>query len=457
MTPAEVRQRAFTIQTPIAGERVADLCRLLDRIGDDIKGNPHIPFTSLDRLHYASFVVVDIEPEAPYLLFEGNIDGPVADFVRDLIARAGPGVAEIYRHCVGCPVTHAEELVDYLLDHDIGISAFYVAWPGHTVPSIREEQLLHDRINWFLDQQLASSDIAAQRAAEVRRRIQEFVRSDPELAGARQPLPRPFLVRYGQLIAVALAAPVVIGLLKLAKAAVSPWSSRTKRFIARKALLVLAGLVASLAGVLRFHEIGDDRRLAARTPDWQSRYNQWADALGHVVEREDHQLQNHLASVTWVKPGRFRLGLLNAVFAVVTLLVELLANRGKLGNIGSIHFARWVVTTDERSLIFLSNFDGSWESYLDDFIDLASSWLNAVWSNTDNDIGFPSTRFVALGGAQQEQRFKAYARYSQFRSRVWYSAYPSLTVANIRTNMKIRRDLFTTLDDEDTDAWLRLL
>ncbi len=450
-------QNAFTIQTPIPVDRVADLCRLLDGIGDDIKGNPHIPFTSFDRLHYASFVVFDADPQKPYLLFEGNIDGPVRDFLRTLVTRAGAGMAAIYQHCAGCPMSHGEELVDYLLRHDIGPGAFYVAWPGHTVNTIREEQLLHERISAFLDGQRVSSDIAHLQPAELRRRIQEFVRSDPELAGTLEPVPRPFLVRYGYAITAALVAPIVIGLLKLVKAALSPWSSRTKRFVARKALLVLGGLVGSLAAVLRFHEIRDDHRVAARTPDWQTRYNNWSDALGHVVEREDRQLQNHLASLTWVKPGRFRLTLLNTVFAAVILSVRLVANRGKLGFIGSVHFARWVVTPDDKSLIFLSNFDGSWESYLNDFIDLAYFGLNAVWSNTDNDIGFPPTRFLAFGGAQDEQRFKAYARYSQFRSRVWYSAYPGLTVPNIRTNMKIRRDLFTALDDEDTDAWLRLL
>ncbi len=449
---ATVQQNPFTVQTRIVKERVGDLCALLDGIGDDVEGNPHIPFPTLDRLHYASFVVVDTDPDDPYLLFEGNVDGPVPDFLRDLV-RAAPGMVDIYRHCDGCPSSGADGLVDYLLDHDIGASAFYVAWPGHTVATIREEQRLHERISRFLDEQLSSSDIATRPPAEVRRRIQEFARADPELAGSLKPPPRPFLVRFGPLIAAALVTPVVIALLKVLKAALWPWSSRPKRFFARTVLLVIGGIV----GALRLHEVVDDRRVAARRPDWQTRYNDWVHALGPVVERENQQLQNHLASVTAVKPGRFRLAVLNVVFALVTLTVRLVANRGRLGFIGSVHFARWVVTPDKKSVVFLSNFDGSWESYLNDFIDLAFYGLNAVWSNTDNPIGFPPTRFLFFGGSQDEQRFKAYARVSQLRSRVWYSAYPDLTVPNIRTNMKIRRKLFGRLDDEGTEAWLRLL
>jgi len=448
-----VPQRAFTVQTRIVKESMADLCALLDGIGDDIKGNPHIPFPTLDRLHYASFVVVDADPDDPYLLFEGNVDGPVREFLRDLMTRAGPGLVEIYHHCAGSPGSDTGALVDYLLGHDIGASAFYVAWPGHTVTTVREEMLLRERINRFLDEQ---DGISGQSPTDIRRRIQEFVRSDPELAGVLERRHRPFLVRFGIVITVAVVLPLVLALLKLVKTALSP-RSRTKRFLARKALGALGGLLAGVAGTLRFHEWRDDRRVAARRPDWQTRYNQWTHSLGHVVDREDHQLQNHLASVTSVKPGWFRITLLNVVFAVVTLSVRLVANRGKLGFIGSVHFARWVVTPDDKSVIFLSNFDGSWESYLNDFIDLAYFGLNAVWSNTDNPIGFPSTRFLVFRGSKDEQRFKAYARYSQFRSRVWYSAYPDLTVPNIRNNMKIRDKLFAKLDDEDTDAWLRLL
>ena len=448
-----VAQNAFTVQTRIVKDRMADLCALLDSIGDKIKTNEHIPFTSLDRLHYASFVAIDADPDDPYLLFEGNVDGPVREFLDDLIRQARPGLEAIYGHCVDSPAPGSAGLVDYLLDHDIGASAFYVAWPGHTVTTIREEALLRERINRFLDGQVG---LAGQAPADIRRRIQDFVRSDPELAGVLKRRPRPFLVRFGIVITVALVLPLVLGLLKLVKAALSPRSSTT-RFLARKALWALGGVLAAVAGALRFHEWRDDRMVATRQPDWQTRYNQWTHSLGHVVDREDHQLQNHLASVTTVKPGWFRITVLNVVFAVVTLSVRLVANRGKLGFIGSVHFARWVVTPDDKSVIFLSNFDGSWESYLNDFIDLAYFGLNAVWSNTDNPIGFPPTKLLAFGGAKDEQRFKAYARYSQFRSRVWYSAYPDVTVPNIRTNMKIRDKLFAPLDDEDTDAWLRLL
>jgi len=453
-------QRGFTIVTRVADGHVADLTELLDAIGGNIKRNPHIPFVDLDGLHYSAMIVVEDDPGGPYLLFEGSIDGEVEGFLRGLIAGAADGVGEIYRHCAGYPASGTsdrEALLDYLVTHDLGPGTMFVAWPGRTVTTIREESDLRDRIGRFLDTQLATTDLASQPPRQVRRRIQEFVRDEPALAWTRQTLPKPFLVRFGPELAVFGTYPLLFGLYKLARTSVSRRSSRTARFLAQLTLSGLGAALGGFLGALRLHEIHDDRKDAARSPDWQAVYARWSQSLGKVVEREDFQAQNHLVSVTQVKPGRFRLLLLRGVLRAVILVVRLVMNRGKLASITSVHFARWVITGDDKNLVFLSNFDGSWESYLNDFIDLAAFGLNAVWANTDNRIGYPSSKFLIKGGAEEGDRFKAYARYSQVRSRVWYSAYPDLTVENIGNDIAIRDDLFSDLDDQDTETWLRRL
>ncbi len=119
--------------------------------------------------------------------------------------------------------------------------------------------------------------------------------------------------------------------------------------------------------------------------------------------------------------------------------------------IPSIHFAHWSLIDEGRRLLFLSNFDGSWGNYLDDFIDKASPGLTGIWSNT---IDFPPTRFLVLDGARNGPRFKSFARDKQTLTRVWYSAYPNLTVQNIDNNSAIREDLFTTLDETAVRSWL---
>jgi len=128
--------------------------------------------------------------------------------------------------------------------------------------------------------------------------------------------------------------------------------------------------------------------------------------------------------------------------------------RGTLGGIPTIHFARWVVLDGGRRLLFFSNFDGSWENYLGDFIDKAAPGLTAVWSNT---VGCPRSEKLVGGGARDEQRFKSWTRDHQIFTQVWYSAYKELTVDNINNNSKVREGLYGRLGPEATKEWLARL
>ena len=107
-----------------------------------------------------------------------------------------------------------------------------------------------------------------------------------------------------------------------------------------------------------------------------------------------------------------------------------------------------------RRLLFLSNFDGSWENYLDDFIDKASIGLTGVWSNT---LNFPRTYFLVFGGASDGPRFKAVARDSQTVTNAWYSAYWDQTVQGIDNNSSIREDLLKPLNTIEAAALLQRL
>lgn len=164
--------------------------------------------------------------------------------------------------------------------------------------------------------------------------------------------------------------------------------------------------------------------------------------------------QNHLSSVIPVKPGMTRAVVLPLVLFVLNNVARIRFTQGKLGSIPSIHFAHWSLVDDRRHLLFLSNFDGSWESYLGEFIDKAAIGLTAVWSNT---VNFPRTRFLVRGGATDGPRFRQWARASQCGTAVWYTAYPALTMTLIDNNSALREDLFRDLDNEATAQWLRRL
>jgi hypothetical protein len=176
---------------------------------------------------------------------------------------------------------------------------------------------------------------------------------------------------------------------------------------------------------------------------------------------EDLIRQNQLTHVVDIKPGRFRMFTLWSVLHVIGVLASVFYVNGHLGGITSIHFARWVILRDRRSvpralrrdrLVFFSNYDGSWESYLGEFIDRASTGLTAIWSNTE---GFPRTKLLMFDGATDEEAFKQWTRDHQRETQVWWSGVPEATVQNVRDDLWLRRRLEQRLADKELAAWLR--
>ena len=125
-----------------------------------------------------------------------------------------------------------------------------------------------------------------------------------------------------------------------------------------------------------------------------------------------------------IKPGVLRMAILRAVHRGLGLLLRMVASDGYLGRMRTIHFAHWAMVSNGSRLMFFSNFDQTWESYLDDFIEKAHGGLTLSWSS---GVGFPATRFLVLDGASYGRQFKDWARHSMAVSRFWYSAYTDHT------------------------------
>ncbi|UTD25978.1 hypothetical protein [Bradyrhizobium sp. WD16] len=196
----------------------------------------------------------------------------------------------------------------------------------------------------------------------------------------------------------------------------------------------------------------------------------YADASGLIARAADNvpkyareegginTYQNHFASLTYVKGGVARRVLLRVALFAVNLLARCWFNRGELGGIPTILSARWVMMDGGRRLLFLDNYSGACDSYLNEFIDLPGfKGLNAIWTNTfvhadGRRTSFPATQFLLWGGAQSEQPFKAYVRQSQIETLVWYSAYPTLATVNVNANTDLRQALSGTLAPCEVDA-----
>ena len=83
-----------------------------------------------------------------------------------------------------------------------------------------------------------------------------------------------------------------------------------------------------------------------------------------------------------MKPGKVRLITVHALMLFARTLIKNLFVKGKLMGIPTIHFARWVLIDNNKHMMFFSNFDGSWNQYLGDFIDKSGWGLTGIFSNT---------------------------------------------------------------------------
>ena len=173
--------------------------------------------------------------------------------------------------------------------------------------------------------------------------------------------------------------------------------------------------------------------------------------VAEIMKRENFGAQNHMAAVSTVKPGPLRRATLRLGLWAAGQIALRFSRPGFLGPTGEIYFARWLLLPGTDKLLFFSNYDGGWESYLEDFIERSSAGVSGIWSNT---IGFPRTSALFFGGASDGNRLRRWTRRQQHPTRLWYRAYPSLTQDRIRLNAAIRQGLANAKSEADAEDWL---
>ncbi|SCK52043.1 Dyp-type peroxidase family [Variovorax sp. HW608] len=219
------------------------------------------------------------------------------------------------------------------------------------------------------------------------------------------------------------------------------------RFMSAIDALVLVGLLLAVLAVLVVLRL---RRLEiGNTPE--DREPASADVQA-VMRGEGHTAQNLLFSVSRLQPGLLRRFALRFSFFSVGL-VKYFCRPGFLGANRVIHFARWLVVPGTRQMVFLSNYDGSWQGYVGDFVinTAGAKGVTSIWSNC---LGFPRTRNLYDDGAADRDRLVRWARRQQRPVHGWYTAYAGLTTDRIRTNAAIRQGLANATSAQDARDWL---
>jgi hypothetical protein len=432
MTP----QSSFMILATIVPEREAELRRLLASMNREPGSldplNSVVPFGRLEQLHFARFVILDDETlddikvyglrrvnYPAYLVLLGDIDGTADVFLAELAKLAGDGLRRVFSHCK--EYQPDADLLAWLKARSVAPAANYVNWVGRTVQQVREEEALRQAMESFLQQNSVSLPALAPR--QVSDALRKFI------AGERES-----------------------GRVTLTPEAPTPPGWRLRNLLNLLALPILTLLFLPLLLLYLPIFLIQLRRREKSDPEIAPRVNRaHADQLGSI---EDRDVTNQFSAMGSLKPGMFRRFTITAVLVVIDYTARHIFNRGKLARVTTIHFARWVFLDGGKRVIFASNYDGSLESYMDDFINKVGFGLNVVFSN---GLGYPRTNWLILDGAKDEQHFKDFLRRHQMPTQVWYKAYPGLTAHDLRRNSLIRQGLErASMSDAELQEWLQL-
>jgi hypothetical protein len=401
----------ITVLAPIKPGEVDALRAVLRPIGDDINarnlppGRPHIAFADSATIHFARFAILtdpDRGPDRARLLYASVFDGSVEAHAAEIAGRSTDFDA-IWGKLEG--FTGRDRFAVFLQAHAHEPAAYYVAFRDETVASIRVA-------------------IGARAAANAARD-----------AGKRtSPLPAPGLLSRARdaLRRFLRATPVVVD----ASAAVVKYGFGD---VTRGALRILASLgrypLFRLVNRVTRNSLPPRRSAFSSVPiDTCAAPAPLAagDEIPSIPSklpagfREDTVAQNQLTLVTVIQDGRANR--VRAVMAAIDSFARRLAPPGSLIGISTIHFVRWLVIDDGRRLMMVSDYDGSWESYIDEFAEMILSGLDAIWETA---LAYPPD------GARDLPAFKWFLRSHQVPAEVFYSAYPGETVLNIANSTRV--------------------
>jgi hypothetical protein len=433
MTP----QSTFMVLGTIIPEREAELRELLDSMNDAPghvnPSNALIPFGQFDTVHVARFVILkDNSPDDVsvyglprrdyplYLAFLGNVDGDADTFLEDVARRASPGLRAIFSCCKG--LTSETDLVDWMKRNSRPPVAAYTNWLGRTVRRILEDAALREAIENYV--QSNATALAGLSPAEIHAALRRFV--DAERSAGR---------------------------LTLSKESPTPLKWRIENllsFIGPPLLTLLASPILIPVGAIFLARI---RRLEKTDPELNVRVDQaYSDGLAKL---EDHDVSNQFSIMGSIKPGGVRLWTAIFVLRLVDYVARHVYTRGRFARIRTIHFARWVFLDNRKRMAFFSDYDGSFESYMDDFINKVGFGLNVAFSNF---IGYRRTNWLIFDGCADEGPHKELERHHTIPTQAWYKAYPGLTAVDLERNSRIRKGVaLQTMSDQEAREWLALL
>jgi hypothetical protein len=391
-----MNQAGLTVMTEILAGSASALQGVL------LAAQSRDPFRPAKLLHYAAFVIIpQIDGIPTRLVFETNYDGDLDAHLDELVKLAGAELDNIYQHCKGYPAASAvakpQDFKKYLIEHSVPSTAFYVALPGRSRVDIDNAIEVYKTASAYLESLCNKPGTSKLNFEDV---WEELVAHFKNPGTTPRPIPSPVSQRQ----------------LK--------WRFRLNAVLLSLVAIPLAIVVLPiLLLITRFYEWLESGTTFKRKYPVNPRVYEYMN-LGR---------QNHMCTLATVKPSRFRAIMIRLGLFATKILASKVFILGHLDTITTIHFARWSLIDNDRHVLFLTNYDGSWSSYIDDFSD--PPHLNAVWGNTER---FPPTRFMLWQGARLIQQFQAHVVEEFQPAYFFHRPYGDNTVQNLIRYLELR-------------------
>jgi hypothetical protein len=440
--------RGLTALVPIRPGEEEALEKTLLRIGGDVRGRrlraspgePHIDFPRSRLVHFARLALLDDDDRGPgrkRLLVSTNHDGSLSEHLRELLALTSDADA-IWGRCEGYAGPDTFEAL--VRAHALTPQAFYVAFRGETVETLKRALDVRRGFEAILDRPDAAAFLARPQDATSPTAWPGVYDALVRSAGT---LPKPF-AGVPRAIAIAVEAAALVwrhGPLGLVRA--------LRRITASLGRIPAAALFNRLTRN-RMRPVGSTYSSVAVDTCAPCMPLADGDLIPSVnrsgpprFDQEDVVTQNQLTLVTSISPGGRPQ--VEAVLALIDAYARHLAPPGSLAGISTIHFVRWIVFDGGRRLMMVSDYDGSWEAYIDEFAEMILSGLDAIWGTA---LGYPPD------GARDLAAFKRFLRCHQVPAAVFYSAYPQATVLGLARDLALTRAVAAGLHEGRTREWL---
>jgi hypothetical protein len=421
-------QKALTVIARIKPGRADSLLELLEIIGHDIEGerdNTYLRFAEIKTLHFGRWVMLPNQATGgwDYLLFTSNYDDSLRIHLDEFIDKFGATMDAIWGSCVGYPEGRTTDpaafktaFYDWIKANSIDCAAFYVGYHHQTVADKRRFVQVRAAIQQFFDmpevERLTATRIQALKGSRPR----DILKAFDDLPEAKQH-------RTEQVEGTLAAQP-------------GPIKRPRPAGVVNTTLFVMDLLWSLLQAVVVKPLLQPERELNLNLDD--------RTIQPGVAAIEDAVTQNQLTVISRIKPGWWTLVKLRAVLTATHVVGKYFENRGSLGGIATIHFARWCILDRGRWLLFTSNYDGSWDSYIGDFVDKAATGMDLIWRSAP---GYPAD------GSRDIEAFKNIIRVNQVRTQTFYSAFPDQTIINLMNDGEI----VDGMNRAPAESWLRRL